>query len=81
VRLFLGEITLAEALAAAEDKDAIKRQEQICQSMLFGAEFALLGGEKAEVLRLYRETVSSCPIWSIESAAASAALRTLASRP
>jgi lipoprotein NlpI len=77
VRLFLGEMTPAETLAATDHKDPKKKNEQVCQGNLYAAEFVLLQGEKEEALRLYRAAASSCPKSFIEWAAATAAIRAL----
>jgi tetratricopeptide (TPR) repeat protein len=81
VRLFLGETTLAETIAAADDKDATKKRRQVCDANLYGAEFLLLQGRKQEALDLYRLAASDCPNDLIEWSAANAALQVLGATP
>ena len=73
VRLFLGEVTPAELGAAAEQKDA--KPWEVCGARFYSAELALLNGQKADALRLYRQAVKDCPRSNIEWAAAQVALR------
>jgi lipoprotein NlpI len=81
VRLFLGELTLAETLAAADDKDAAKKRGQVCDANLYGAELELLQSQQDEALHLYRLAAIDCPNDSIESIAANSALRALGATP
>jgi lipoprotein NlpI len=81
VKLFLSEMTLAETLAAADDKDATKKRRQVCDANLYGAEFLLSQGRKEEALDLYRFAASDCPNDLIEWSAANAALRVLGATP
>lgn len=61
VRLFLGEITQAVVLAAADDKNPMTKQKQICDAIFNGGELALLKGKKDEAIRLFRLVVKNCP--------------------
>ena len=77
VRMLLGEINLAEALAAASDPDPIKQSGNRCDATLFGAELARLQRQNAEALRLYRVAAGDCPRNYFEILAAKAALHEL----
>ena len=81
VRLFLGEMTLANLRSAAADKDATKNREQLCEANFYGAEFVQLQRQKDEVVRLYRAAASDCPKDFTEWMAANAALRSLGVKP
>ena len=43
VRLFLGQLTPAAVLAAADDPDAVKKKGQICEANFYSGELALRG--------------------------------------
>jgi lipoprotein NlpI len=60
IRLFLGEMTLAAVLAAAEDPDAQKNHAQICEANFHGGQLALRQGAKQEAQRLFRLAVNDC---------------------
>jgi lipoprotein NlpI len=48
VRLFLGYLSPAETLAAAEDKDPNIKQGQVCEANFYSGKLALLKGAKDE---------------------------------
>jgi lipoprotein NlpI len=77
VRLLLGELTPAETLAAADDNDPARKQNQVCEVNFYAAELALLQNAKAEALRLFRLADDSCPKYFIEREGARAELRAL----
>jgi lipoprotein NlpI len=60
VRLFLGEMTPAAVLAAANDPDPKKRRYQLCDVNFFGGELALLQGRKDEAERQLRLATILC---------------------
>ena len=77
VQVFLGEITPAAALAAANDADADKQRGQICEANLYSAELARIGGDVGEALPRYRAAAAECPHNFTEWTAALAALNEL----
>ena len=81
VRLFLGETSLAAALAAAHVPDVTRSRRKVCDVNLYGAEFAILQGRNDEALELYRLAAGECPSDFIEWTAANAALRELGVTP
>jgi lipoprotein NlpI len=77
IRLFMGEITPADALAAAKDPDADRQAAQVCEANFYSGELALAQGDQQEALRLFRFSASQCPKTFSEWMAANAELRTL----
>jgi lipoprotein NlpI len=61
IRLFLGQLTPAAVLAAADDPNAKRKAEQICEANLYAGEF-FLRQDKSEAARLFRVAVNDCPI-------------------
>jgi lipoprotein NlpI len=83
-RLFLGELTLTDFRAAAVQAAAERKNAtpwEVCDASFYGAEFALLNGQKAEALRFYRQALKDCPRNFTEWTAAQVALRSLGVRP
>jgi tetratricopeptide (TPR) repeat protein len=76
VRLFLGQITPAAALAAATDPNPAKQHAEVCEARFYGAELAVLKNAKQDAMQLYRQVASDCP-HSLTAVAANAALRSL----
>jgi lipoprotein NlpI len=81
VRLFLGETTAEEVLAAADDKDPVKKKGQVCEANFFTAELALLRGFREEALRLFDLAATDCPRTFVEWQAANAELGALRANP
>jgi lipoprotein NlpI len=81
IRMFLGQLTPAAARAAADDPDATKKTEQVCEANFYGGELALRAGGKDEATRLFHLASSGCPKGYIEFAAANAELRVLGVAP
>lgn len=77
VRLFLGEMTPAAVLAAADDANPKTRWGQMCEANFFSGEFSLLQNAKEEAARLFRVAASDCPKDFIEWDAANAELKVL----
>jgi lipoprotein NlpI len=77
IRMFLGQMTPAAVLAAADDPDAYKKKGQVCEANFFSGELALMQGTKAEALRRFRLAVSDCPKHFDEWVAANAELKAL----
>jgi lipoprotein NlpI len=77
IRLFLGEITSAALLAAADDPDATKKKGQVCEANFYSGELTLRQGAKEEAARLFRLAASECPKDFNEWGAANAELKAL----
>lgn len=61
IRLYLGQLTPEAVLAAADDPDATKKKEQVCDANFFSGELALQRGAKDEATRLFRLAATGCP--------------------
>jgi lipoprotein NlpI len=81
IRLFIGELTPAAALAAADDADLDKKKGQVCDANYFSGELALQQGAKDEAARLFRLAASDCPHASFEWESAQAELKALGETP
>jgi lipoprotein NlpI len=77
IRLFLGQMTPAAVLAAADDPDARKKTNQVCEANFYSGEYALRADAKDEATRLFRLAASDCPRGFIEWSAANAELKAL----
>jgi lipoprotein NlpI len=77
IRLFLGQMSPAAVLAAADDPDATKTNNQVCEANFYSGELALRAGAKDEATRLFRLAASDCPRGFIEWRAANANLKAL----
>ena len=75
VRMFIGEMTPAAALAATDIADASKKKDRVCDAHFFGAEFFLRHHAQDEAIREFRLAVSDCPRSSLERSAARAQLK------
>ena len=53
IRMFLGQMTPAAVLAAADDPDATKKRGQVCEANFFSGELALRLGTRDEAKRVY----------------------------
>jgi tetratricopeptide (TPR) repeat protein len=81
IRLFLGQMTPAAVLAAADDADPIKIKGQVCEANFYSGEFALRQGAKDEAARLFRLAASDCPKNFDERGTAGAELKALGEAP
>jgi lipoprotein NlpI len=77
IRLFLGQMTPAAVLAAADDPDATTKNNQVCEANFYSGELALGTAAKDEATRLFRLAASDCPRGFIEWSAANAELKAL----
>jgi lipoprotein NlpI len=77
VRLFLGDATPADVLAAANDPDPVTRNGQLCEANFYNGEFALQQGDKPEAARLFRLAADGCSHEFVEAAAANSELAAL----
>jgi len=80
VRLYLGQITPADASTAADDRDATVKKGQACEVNFYGGKIALLRGKKDDAKRLFELAAAECPRSFLEYGAANAELRTLRPR-
>ena len=81
VRMLLGDETPEATLAAADDPDATKKSEQVCEANFYIAEFQRLQHHDEDALRLYRLALRDCPRDFIEFTAATNALRVMGKAP
>jgi lipoprotein NlpI len=77
VRLYLGETTPDAVLAAAEDRDPVTKQGQVCEANFYIGQLALRQGSKEEAVRRFRLAAQNCPGDFVEEPAAGAELRAL----
>jgi lipoprotein NlpI len=75
--MFLGQLTAAAVLAAADDPDAAKKNKQVCKANFYSGELSLTKGSKDEAIRLFRLAASNCPHDLVEWPAANAELKAL----
>jgi lipoprotein NlpI len=78
IRLFLGETTPADVLAAADDPNPNTKRGQICESNFYLGEFALQQGAREEATRLFRLAAADCPHEFVEGPSATSELEALA---
>jgi lipoprotein NlpI len=81
IGLFLGQMTPAAVLAAADDANATRKKEKACEANFFSGELSLMKGGNAEAIRLFHSAASDCPDSSPESYAATAELKALGAAP
>jgi lipoprotein NlpI len=77
IRMFLGEATPADVLAAADDHDATTKKGQLCEANFYIGELALQKGDKAEATRLFRLAATGCAHEFVEGPSARAELEAL----
>jgi tetratricopeptide (TPR) repeat protein len=81
IRMFLGQMTPAAVLAAADDPDATKKIGHVCEAYFYSGEMALRTGKKAEAARLFRLAAGNCPKSFDEWSATNAELKALGMGP
>jgi tetratricopeptide (TPR) repeat protein len=74
VELFLDETSPDEVFRAAENSDAAKRKETLCEAQFYLGEHALLQGKKQEALKLFKAALEICPTDFVEYSGAKAEL-------
>jgi lipoprotein NlpI len=77
VRLFLGQMTPADLLAAADVPDADTKKGQVCEANFYIGELALQQGGKEEAARLFRLAAADCPSEFVEGPSARSELEAL----
>jgi len=80
IRLYLGQSSPSAALAAADDPDAVTKNDQICEANFYMGELALQQGKKDGAKRLFSLAVADCPKTFFEYEGATAELKALARR-
>jgi lipoprotein NlpI len=81
VRLYLGQMTPADVLAAAQNADARTMKGQVCEANFYSGELALLQGKRDNAIRLFRLAATDCPLDFVESPSATAELKGLGAAP
>lgn len=81
VHMLLGDLTPAQLLAAADDKDPAIRRGKICQANFYSGELALSENAREEASRLFRLAAAECPPSDIERQGAMAELKAFGSVP
>ena len=75
--LFLGQLSPEDVLAAAVDKDPVKRREQTCEARLYNGQWALQRGDRKDAVRQFRAATKECSRNPVEQSAAQAELQAL----
>ena len=81
VRLFLGQLSEAEVRAAAENRDLVTEQGQVCETNFYFGERALQHADKENALRHFQLAATNCPKGFDEWASARAELKMLSANP
>jgi tetratricopeptide (TPR) repeat protein len=81
IRLYLGQATPQDTLAAANNPDPKIKTNQSCEANFYTGEFLLAQGNKDEATRLFRLAVTGCPKGYVELPAAKAELIALGQNP
>jgi tetratricopeptide (TPR) repeat protein len=81
IRLFLGQVTPAAVLAAADDPDPARKKSRVCQANFYSGELSLAKGSKDEAIRLFRLAMSDCPHDDVGWSAANSELKALGVAP
>jgi lipoprotein NlpI len=81
IRMFLGQMTQAAVLAAANDPAPETKRGQICEANFYTGELELRQGSKNEAIRLFRLASSECPRDFLEQGFANAELKALSATP
>jgi lipoprotein NlpI len=77
IRMFLGQATPADVLAAADNPDATTKKGQLCEANFYIGELALQQGDKTEAARLFRLAATGCTHEFVEGPSARAELAAL----
>lgn len=75
--MFVGELKADAVLAAADDPDAAVKAAHTCEANFYGGEYALIGGNRDEAVKLFGLAVKECPRGFLEGIAAAAELKGL----
>lgn len=77
VRLYTGEATVDATVAAADSTNPAVKIAQVCEANFYGGEYALIGGDRAEAVKLFQTAAKDCPRGFLEGIAAAAELKGL----
>jgi len=77
IRLYLGQLTPAAVLAAADDLNADTKKGQVCEANFYSGELELQQGATKEAARLFQLAAAHCPKGFIEWPAANVELKAL----
>ena len=77
IRMFLGQMTPAAVLAAADDPAPSRKKGQVCEANFYSGQLALRKGAKKDALRLFQLAASDCPPDFNEWSAARAEVKAL----
>ena len=69
--MFVGELKADGVLEAADDPNAAVKQAHTCEANFYGGQYALIGGNREEALKLFRTAAKDCPRGPFHSRAAS----------
>jgi lipoprotein NlpI len=81
IRLYLGQMTTAAVLTAADDPNAAKKTGQVCEANFYSGEWALRQGAKDDAAHLFQVAARDCPKTLIERSAAATELKVLGATP
>lgn len=81
IRMFMGQLTPAAVLAAADDPDATKKRKQFCDANFYSGLLALRQDAKVEAARLFRLAANDCPRDTNQWIDANAELKALGEKP
>jgi lipoprotein NlpI len=77
IRMFTGEIKQDAVLSAADDTNAALKQAHTCEANFYGAQYALIEGQRDEAVKLFEAAAKDCPHGFLEGIAATAELKGL----
>jgi lipoprotein NlpI len=77
IQMFVGQLTPAAVLAAADNPNPKTKQGQVCEANFYGGELALRSAAIADATRLFRLAASDCPKGFAERESADAELKAL----
>ena len=75
--MFVGETKPEAVLEAADDPNATVKQAHTCEANFYGGQYALIGGNREEALKLFRTAAKDCPRGFLEGIAAAAELKAM----
>jgi len=75
--MFVGETKPEAVLEAADDANAAVKQAHTCEANFYGGQYALIGGNREEALKLFRNAAKDCPRGFLEGIAAGAELKAM----
>jgi lipoprotein NlpI len=81
MRMFLGQMTPAAVLVAADNPDPRIKKDRVCEADFYSGEMALRTGAKDEAARLFKTAARDCPHGLNEWDAAKAEARALGAAP